>query len=111
MFIDAISYLRICRLSKSLRTKNLAVWESCFVPGEPPRTDLLGHYAQKEITASSDVKSIIKGSKTLPITQVDKVRCHGRPAPRPYRNPVKTHVFTDSCAEPECQTCSLQPRG
>jgi hypothetical protein len=36
MFTDAISYRRICRLSQSLRTKKLAVWGSCFVPGEPP---------------------------------------------------------------------------
>src|SRR5258708_28823629 len=36
MFTDAISYRRICRLPQSLRTKKLAVWGSCFVPGEPP---------------------------------------------------------------------------
>jgi hypothetical protein len=35
MFTDAISYRRICRLPQSLRTKELAVWGSCFVPGEP----------------------------------------------------------------------------
>jgi hypothetical protein len=36
MFTDAISYGRICRLPQSLRTKKLAVWGSCLVPGELP---------------------------------------------------------------------------
>ena len=36
MFTDAISYRKICRLPQSLRTETLAVWGSCFAPGEPP---------------------------------------------------------------------------
>jgi hypothetical protein len=36
VFTDTISYRRICRLPQSLRTKKLAVWGSCFAPGEPP---------------------------------------------------------------------------
>ena len=35
IFTDAISN-QICRLPRSLRTNKLAVWGSCFVPGEPP---------------------------------------------------------------------------
>jgi hypothetical protein len=37
----------------------------------------------------------------LPITRVD--RCGGLAGPtgRSYRNPAKTHVFTDSCSEPK----------
>jgi hypothetical protein len=97
---------RCDRLPKDLQTsaipsgKQVHGLGSCFVPGEPLRTDLLGNCAQKGIAARSDMKNIIKGSKTLPITQVDKVRWHGWPHRRPYRNPAKTHVLTDSCSEP-----------
>jgi hypothetical protein len=46
------------------------------------------------------MKVFIKGLKTLPIMPVD--RCGGLAGPigRFYRNPAKTHVFTDSCSEP-----------
>ncbi len=72
-------------------TKKLAVWGSCFVPGEPPTlTDLFGNCPQKEIAASSDMKSIIKGSKTLPITQVGEVRWHGWPHPPALQKSSKT---------------------
>jgi hypothetical protein len=100
MFTDAISYRRICKHSQSLRRKKLQIWGSCFESAEPPGTELFENCAQKEIAASSGMKSIIIGSKTLPITQVDKVRWHRWPQRRPYRNQAKMHVFTDSCSGP-----------
>jgi len=46
-----------------------------FCTGRAPHeATLLGNCAQQEITASLGMKSITKGLKTLPITQVDKVR-------------------------------------
>jgi hypothetical protein len=50
-----------------------------FCAGRAPLATLLGNYAQKEIVASSDMKSITKGLKTLPIAQVDKLRSMGGP--------------------------------
>src|SRR5260370_5480632 len=61
----------------------------------------LGNCAPRKIGASWTWKVFIKGLKTLPIMPVD--RCGGLAGPtgRFYRNPAKTHVFTDSCSEPK----------
>jgi Fe-S oxidoreductase len=45
------------------------------------------------------MKSITKGLKALPRTRVDKIRWRGWPRQPTDKNPAKTHVFTDSCAE------------
>jgi hypothetical protein len=84
---------RVCRLPGSLWANKLAVWESCFVPGEPPLATLLRIYAQKEIAASSDMKSITKGLKTLPIAQVDKLRSMGGPQPVLQKSSKSARVY------------------
>jgi hypothetical protein len=97
---NAISNQRICKLPRSLRTNKVAVWRLFSCTGRAPGASRLGNCAPRKIGASWTWKVFIKGLKTLPITRVD--RCGGLAGPtgRSYRNPAKTHVFTDSCSEP-----------
>src|SRR5580700_4357443 len=91
----------LTRLPRSLRTNKVAVWGGCSYTGRAPGANRLGNCAQRKIGASWTWKVFKKGLKTLPIMPVD--RCGGLAGPigRFYRNPAKTHVFTDSCSEPE----------
>src|SRR6266851_4990986 len=90
----------LTRLPRSLRTNKVAAWGGCSCTGRAPGANRLGNCAPRKIGASWTWKVFIKGLKTLPIMPVD--RCGGLAGPtgRFYRNPAKTHVFTDSCSEP-----------
>jgi hypothetical protein len=90
----------LTRLPRSLRTNKVAVWGGCSYTGRAPGANRLGNCAPRKIGASWTWKVFKKGLKTLPIMPVD--RCGGLAGPigRFYRNPAKTHVFTDSCSEP-----------
>ena len=91
----------LTRLPRSLRTNKVAVWGGCSCTGRAPGANRLGNCAPRKIGASWTWKVFKKGLKTLPIMPVD--RCGGLAGPigRFYRNPAKTHVFTDSCSEPK----------
>src|SRR5580704_2904614 len=91
----------LTRLPRSLRTNKVAVWGGCSYTGRAPGANRLGNCAPRKIGASWTWKVFKKGLKTLPIMPVD--RCGGLAGPigRFYRNPAKTHVFTDSCSEPK----------
>src|SRR5258705_1907898 len=90
----------LTRLPRSLRTDKVAAWGGCSCTGRAPGANRLGNCAPRKIGASWTWKVFIKGLKTLPIMPAD--RCGGLAGPigRFYRNPAKTHVFTDSCSEP-----------
>src|SRR5580700_4918782 len=100
----------LTRLPRSLRTNKVAVWGGCSCTGRAPGANRLGNCAPRKIGASWTWKVFKKGLKTLPIMPVD--RCGGLAGPigRFYRNPAKTHVFTDSCSEPSFQTTLVQIR-
>src|SRR5713101_953664 len=98
----------LTRLPRSLRTNKVAAWGGCSCTGRAPGANRLGNCAPRKIGASWTWKVFMKGLKTLPIMPVD--RCGGLAGPtgRFYRNPAKTHVFTDSCSEPKIEEGSLR---
>ncbi len=72
-------YLADLQTSSIFRTKKARGLGKLLCTGRVPLTDFLSIGQQKEIAPSLDTKSIRKGLKPLPITQVDKVRWHGWP--------------------------------